>query len=221
MKILTIDTSSKNLNIALNIDGETGGLFIKDCNLTHSEVLMRNIDSVLKSSNLKLSDFDYFGCCIGPGSFTGIRIGVTTIRAFAQVFKKPCIAVNSLELFAYNLKSSIVISCVNAMQNKIYYCVFKDRTQITEPSYLEIKDFNELYSKYNGVIVSDIEIPGFKTVSPKNLNKNLSELSKKAAAEKRVVDYNNLVPLYVRNSSAEKINPLNDMRVLAYDKILE
>lgn len=204
MNILAIDTSTKDLNITLNLTGRISGLFLKDCQLTHSEILMKNLDALLKKENIKLLDFDFFACCIGPGSFTGIRIGVTTIRAFAQIFNKPVIAVNSCEMYAYNeYDKNHIISCVNAMQNKIYYAVYKNGEEIEKSSFIEISNFKQLYDKYNGsLIVSDIEIPGYKTKRPENLNIKLGELSAQKAGF--AVNYAGLAPLYVRLSSAEE-----------------
>lgn len=205
MNILTIDTTSKSLNIALNLSGKAGGLFIKDCGLTHSEVLMNKIDEALKNQNLKLIDFDFFGCCIGPGSFTGIRIGLTTIRAFAQIFNKPVVLVNSCELYAYNIESAgYVISCVNAMQGKVYYAVYKNGAEVLKPSFIETANFKELAKNYNGVIVSDIQIPGYDALEPQNLNIKLGKISEEKIKQSLAVNYNEAAPLYVRLSSAEE-----------------
>lgn len=205
MKILAIDTSSKNLNIALNLNGEVKGIFIKDCLLTHSEILMKKIDELIFENKLTLKEFDYFGCCIGPGSFTGIRIGVTTIRAFAQVFNKSVIPINSLELFAYNeCNNDHVISCVNAMQNKVYYAVYKDGKEIAAPAFANISDFSEVFNKYSGTIVSDIEIPAIKIKNPENLNFKLAKLSLKKVEKNLFFNYKKLQPLYVRLSAAEE-----------------
>lgn len=91
MKILSIDTSSKICSVAVLEDTD---LIVEKHILdekTHSQKLMPLIDEVLKSLKLDLSDFDLYACGIGPGSFTGVRIGVSTIKAFCDVTAKPTI----------------------------------------------------------------------------------------------------------------------------------
>lgn len=103
MKILSIDTSSNicgvsildNNNLICNLDKETGR--------THSEILMPMIDSAFKKSNLSLKDIGLIICDIGPGSFTGIRIGIATVKAFSDSLNIPCVGVSSLESLAYNV----------------------------------------------------------------------------------------------------------------------
>lgn len=205
MNILAVDTSSRNLNIALNLNGEIKGFFIKDCQLTHSEILMKKLDEIITQNNLSLKDFDFFGCCIGPGSFTGIRIGITTIRAFAQIFNKPVIFVNSSELFAYNeYDKNHIISCVNAMQNKVYYAVYKNGVEIVKPSLSESADMSKITANYKGMVISDVEIPNLKVAEPKNLNEKLGKLSAEKVKNNLAVCYKELQPLYVRLSAAEE-----------------
>jgi len=205
MNILAIDTSSKNLNIAFNLNGEVKGVFLKDCQLTHSEILMKTLDGLILENNFSLKDFDCFGCCVGPGSFTGIRIGVTTLRAFAQIFDKPVFSVNSCELQAYNeCSKNHIISCIDAMQNKVYYAVYKSGKVILEPSLAELKDVGKIAAKYKGIIISDVEISGLKTLSPQSLNFKLGKLSAEKAGKNRTFSYKELQPLYVRLSSAEE-----------------
>ena len=67
---------------------------------THSEKLMPLIDEILKTNNVTLNDIDLFACGVGPGSFTGVRIGVSTIKAFVDSSNKPCVAVSSFESLA-------------------------------------------------------------------------------------------------------------------------
>jgi len=206
MKILAIDISTKNLNIAVFLDGKVHGIYLENCLKTHSEILLKNLDALLKSLNLKLGDFDYFCCCIGPGSFTGIRIGVCTIKTFAQAFNKKVIAITSNELYAYNesSKNGFIISAVNAMQNKIYYAVYKNGAEIVAPSICEISDFNEIVKKYKGHIVSDLLIPGADVVLVKDLNDKLANLANFKATQNLAVDFLAVEPLYVRLSAAEE-----------------
>lgn len=106
MKILAIDTSSKICSVAILEDTE---IIIEkhiEDELTHSQKLMPLIDELLKKCNLKIKDFDLLSCCIGPGSFTGVRIGVSTVKAFYDVTSIPIVGVTSLESLAYNTLES-------------------------------------------------------------------------------------------------------------------
>jgi len=206
MKILAIDTSTKNLNIAVYLNGKVSGVYLENCLKTHSEILLANIDNLLKDLNLKLKDFDYYCCCVGPGSFTGIRIGVCTVKTFAQTFNKMVLAVNSNELYAYNEneKDGFVISVLNAMNNKLYYAVYKGGSEVVKPSICEIGEFKNIALKFPGRIISDIELPGFNVFLVGDLNNKLANLAYKKAARKKAVDFQNVEPLYVRLSAAEE-----------------
>ena len=103
MKILAITTSSNNCSVAILEENS----IIKELNIqntkTHSETLMPLLKELLKQSNLSLDDIDYLACDIGPGSFTGIRIGVSTIKAISQIKNIPICPVSSLEGLAHSI----------------------------------------------------------------------------------------------------------------------
>ena len=88
MRILAVDTSSKNCSVSIvEVDNDKNFKIIAEDNnndeRTHSVKLMPMIDNIFKSSNLILDNIDLLACCLGPGSFTGIRIGIATVKAFA------------------------------------------------------------------------------------------------------------------------------------------
>ncbi len=132
MKILAVDTSSSNCSVAI-ANVEYGNVnIIEEANSQdekmHSQKLMPIIDIVLRKYNIKISDFDLFACGIGPGSFTGIRIGIATCKAFidsqnlSNTNKKVfACAVNSLESLAYNVENNgIIISLIDCKNNNVY-----------------------------------------------------------------------------------------------------
>ena len=125
MNILAIDTSTKSANVCLEHNNKITNKSI-DNNITHSEKLLPLIDEVLKSSNASLNEIDYLACSLGPGSFTGIRIGISTIKAFAKTLNLPVFCVSSLDILAYtNTKANYIISIMDAKNSRIYYCVYK------------------------------------------------------------------------------------------------
>ena len=130
MKILAVDTSSKNCSIAIvEFSDESSykiiGLENSDNEKTHSQKLMPLVDKLFKETDLNLKDIDYLACCIGPGSFTGIRIGIATVKAFSDSLNMPIIPVTSLESLAYNVDfNGYVVPIIDAKNQNIYCEMF-------------------------------------------------------------------------------------------------
>lgn len=121
MKYLGIDTASETIAVVLRSDDKT---YCREINeqKTASEVLLVAIDELLTEAGLKLADLDFFACAIGPGSFTGIRIGVVTVKTFAYTLNKPVVAVNTLEKLAYNNKEASVESIISVVHAYADFC---------------------------------------------------------------------------------------------------
>ena len=125
MKILSIDTSSKICGVAILEDYNLIKEISQDNGLTHSETLMPIIKNTLSEVGLNLNDIDLVVCDKGPGSFTGIRIGVATAKAFSDSLNIPVIGISSLEALAYNIKSDgIICSLIDAKNDNVYYSLF-------------------------------------------------------------------------------------------------
>lgn len=107
MKILGIDTSSKRCTVCILEDNNVIIELHSDDEKTHSQTLMPLIDEMFKKIDLSLKDIDMLACCVGPGSFTGVRIGISTAKAFADVYNFKTFGVSSLEGLAYNIKEEI------------------------------------------------------------------------------------------------------------------
>lgn len=138
MNILSIDTTTKIAAVALKKENE---IFEKkkENEITHSEKLLPLIDEVLKTKNLKIKDIDMYMTLSGPGSFTGVRIGLSTIKAFAFVYEKKVFAISSLEamgLIFYltqnkennltnELKEKYILSLIDARNDRAYYSLNK------------------------------------------------------------------------------------------------
>lgn len=127
MNILGIDTSSKKANVCIKTNNITLDKWIEN-EITHSEKLLPLIDNTFKEANITINDIDYLACTTGPGSFTGIRIGLSTIKAFAKVINKPIFAISSMDVLAYTHNedtSNFCISVIDAKNSRIYYSVYK------------------------------------------------------------------------------------------------
>lgn len=135
---LAIDTSSKYLTV-LAVKGERVVLrHNPDCALKHSVVLMDEIDAALKEAELTPSECDFFCAVTGPGSFTGIRIGISTAKGFAVGTGKPLLPVTSFELIAYNVFGGAFYTVIDAGRSQYYVCGFgKDKKVTYTPRFLD------------------------------------------------------------------------------------
>ncbi|HEX2985738.1 MAG TPA: tRNA (adenosine(37)-N6)-threonylcarbamoyltransferase complex dimerization subunit type 1 TsaB [Caproiciproducens sp.] len=126
MKILAIDSSATAASAALVEDGKILGEFYINTRLTHSQTLMPMIANVLDCTRTELKDVDLFAVSAGPGSFTGIRIGVASIKGLAMAQNKPCVGVSTLEAMAHNLEhlEGTVCAVMDARCQQVYNAVF-------------------------------------------------------------------------------------------------
>jgi tRNA threonylcarbamoyladenosine biosynthesis protein TsaB len=126
MRILAIDSSATAASAALVEDGKVLGEFYINTRLTHSQTLMPMIDNVLGCTQSELSSVDLFAVSAGPGSFTGIRIGVASIKGLAMARNKPCVGVSTLEAMAYNLEltEGTICAVMDARCQQVYNAMF-------------------------------------------------------------------------------------------------
>lgn len=132
MKILSIDTSSKlcgvsildNKNLICNLDKET--------DKSHSENLMPMISQALTDSDTNLKSIDLIVCDIGPGSFTGIRIGIATVKGFCDSLGIPAIGISSLEALAYPINNELICSLLDCKNNNCYFALYKKSKDILQ-----------------------------------------------------------------------------------------
>ena len=122
MRILAVDTSAVCASVAVTQDGKILSEGSINTGLTHSRTLMPMIDSVLKNGEISLDSIDLFACSVGPGSFTGIRIGVAAIKGLCDALGKKCVPVSTLEALAHNLvgRSCTAVSVMDARCNQVY-----------------------------------------------------------------------------------------------------
>lgn len=155
MKTLCIDTSSKICAVAILEDNKLLKKISLNNGLTHSESLMPIIKNIFEETNLTLSDINLLICDIGPGSFTGIRIGIATVKAFSDSFNIPIIGVSSLTCLAYNVKNEgLICSLIDCKNNNCYYSLYELKnntyTLLEEPSADSLENCIKLLNyKYN------------------------------------------------------------------------
>jgi tRNA threonylcarbamoyladenosine biosynthesis protein TsaB len=139
MKILAIDTSTMLGGIAIMDDSASDGLIAEsrlNVKSTHSERLITEIEHCLKQSGVKISDIDVFAVATGPGSFTGLRIGLSTVKGFSYATGKPIVSVPTLEALAWNFPYSRYPVCtmLDARKKEVYAALFKWDNKNNPPS---------------------------------------------------------------------------------------
>ncbi len=127
MKILAFDGTAKAATVAVCDGDKTLGYYTIDNGLTQSELLLPMAENLLKSLRLSFSDIDLYATSVGPGSFTGVRIGVSLIKGLAFGRDIPCVEVSTIEALAENLRglSGIVVPCMDARRAQVYTATFK------------------------------------------------------------------------------------------------
>ena len=160
MNILAIDTTTRNACVCLKYKDEVIEKNIEN-NITHSEKLLPLIDDVLTKKNITLDDIDMFFAINGPGSFTGIRIGLATIKAFAQVKEKKIFCVPSTDLMAYSMYKSLntdnpqyIVHIKNEKNDRAYYGIYEIKTLNKK---IIIKKIKEINNDYIDLAKEDIE----------------------------------------------------------------
>ena len=149
MKLLMIDTASIVATAAILDEHKLMGEIIINHKKKHSEKLLPAVDQLLNNIELEISDIDCFGVVVGPGSFTGLRIGLATVKGFAQALNKPIVTVNTLESLSANLEGVEGYRCpiLDAQRNEVYTALYDHNDEVVmEPRAMPI---NELIEKLN------------------------------------------------------------------------
>ena len=219
MKILSIDTASDLCTVAVLEDENCIKEIIVDDARNHSEKIMPVIEQALSETNLNLKDINLFVCDKGPGSFTGIRIGVGTVLAFQDTLNIPCIGISSLESLVYNVKQDgIICSLIDAKNNNVYFGLFElknnEYIQLGDLDFKTIDETIEILKSYS----SPITFVGDGAIAHRNIletnfgnclfvdKNNLSSYSLGIAGlskYKKGIE-TSLMPLYLRKSQAER-----------------
>ena len=129
MLILAFESSAKAASVALLRDGRLLGQSTQISALTHSRTLLPMAEDLLRNCELKPVDVDLFAVAQGPGSFTGIRIGVSTVKGLAWAADKPCVGVSTLEAMAWHgvAAGGIVCPVMDARRSQVYNALFEIR----------------------------------------------------------------------------------------------
>ncbi len=214
MKILAIDTTTKKAGVALKYNDQIYFSQI-DNEITHSEKLLPLLDEVLSACNTSLKDIDLFAITLGPGSFTGVRIGIASIKAIAKVTNKKIFGTTSLTLLAIDgikkcaFTPKYVLSLMDARNQRVYYNLYKYSDGKLSSTDFAGNDYaNDVIAKTNNMNLEDLII-----VIDNNTNVNLTnvtiadlDLTNIFALDMTadLFDYLTLDAKYYRKSEAER-----------------
>ena len=184
MKILYVDTTTHDLVVAVVEDNKITAVTERAVGVHHSEILCDKVAETLVQANVTFADLDAYACAIGPGSFTGIRIGVATVKGYCTAVSRPYIGVNCLDAISLSpncgVKGRAVIDAGNG-----YY--FADCTSGTAPTLISYDDQRANLAG-NGTAVDYFD-GAVKIVRNRFAQGNFD---------------NDLAPLYIRRSQAEE-----------------
>ena len=226
MKILALETSAKAVSAAVVENGKVLCSGYQDTGLTHSRTLMPIVEHILKNADLTMADMDAIAVAAGPGSFTGIRLGVSAAKGLAFAVAKPAIGVSTLAAMARNVAfaDGLVICAMDARRSQIYNAVFEAKdghlTRLTEDRAIALADLAEEMKAdpRPKTIVGDgarlcfdflqnANVPG-RLAPPHLVMQNAMSVALEAeslAAEGALTDAQELQPVYLRPAQAERL----------------
>ena len=221
MLILAFESSAKAASAALVKDGKLISQYSQCSGLTHSRTLLPMAEDMLKNAEMKLSDVDLIAVAHGPGSFTGIRIGVSMVKGLAWAAEKSCVGVSTLEALAWHgvACGAYVCPVMDARRNQVYNAIFKIENgrpvRITEDRPIALSELAEeiraigapMFLVGDGAELTEkyLSEQGLAcTVAPENLRWQSAWGVAMAAMDKEAGDADSLLPVYLRLSQAER-----------------
>ena len=222
MRILALETSAKSVSCALTQDGGVLASAYQCTGLTHSRTLMPMVEDLLKNAELTLRDIDRIAIAAGPGSFTGLRIGIAAVKGLAWAADKPCCAVSTLYAMAQNVRhmDGPIIGAMDARRNQIYNALFEAKdgvlTRLCPDRAIGLDELcGELKSNSRrAVVLGDggklcfdyLTSHGIDcTLAPAQLLYQNAVGVALAAEEREAVTAQELLPVYLRPAQAERL----------------
>lgn len=214
--ILSVDSSAVTASVALTNGEEVIKSEFVNAGLTHSETLLPMIKSVMQGYNF--AHLDAIAVTVGPGSFTGVRIGVATVKGIAFNCNIPCIGVSTLEAIAYNFtdENAVICAVMDARRMQFYNALFRAEngviTRLCDDRAISVDDLRKELSEYDRVIVAgdgaklccdNINLGNAVIAEDKKIYQNGIGVSKAALNGKKISAIS-LMPVYLRPSQAER-----------------
>ena len=221
MLILAFESSARPASVALLRDGCLLSQYSQCSALTHSRTLLPMAEDMLKNAELTIGDVDLFAVAHGPGSFTGVRIGVSMVKGLAWAGDKPCVGVSTLEAMAWHglAAGGVVCPVMDARRSQVYNALFEirdgrpvrlceDRPIALEELAPQLKELDRpafLVGDGAAITAKYLESAGipFRT-APENLVWQSAWGVAMAASDKTPGTADSLLPVYLRLSQAER-----------------
>ena len=204
MKVLGIDTTRKSANVFL-FDTNDANLscFLKMGNdIKHSEGLFLFVEKVLEDNNISLEEIDAFACVVGPGSFTGIRVGMSAIKGFNKVLNKSTVVLNSFDILLPEVKSGLII--LNSTNTSCYYAKV-EKSEIVDIGVVEKSKIIEMANCKEVVLLKEEQDMINLEYNNCKIVENIDNLYKSCVIKKmNSGDYGEFVPYYLQLSQAER-----------------
>lgn len=226
MRILALDSSAVSASVAVMDDTVLLGEGFVNTRLTHSQTLMPMVQQVLTCAQIPLASIDVFAVTVGPGSFTGVRIGTSCVQGMAMAQDKPCVGVSTLEAIAYNLTDfdGVICAVMDARRQQVYNACFESRdgilTRLTPDRALAIDALAEECRAYRKTIflAGDGAVLCYKSEVFRALGEvrlpaepyryqrgyGTARAALQSLKHKPPVDAGELVPVYLRPPQAER-----------------
>ena len=223
MNVLAIDTSGPVAGCAVMVDGRVTYLAAMNRGLTHSETIMPAVEEALSASGLRCGEIDVFAAVAGPGSFTGVRIGVCAVKGLAHAAGKPCARVHALEALAMNYSGFDGLCCpiLDARRGQVYCAAYdvKDGlpTEAVAPDAAPLEDFIERLPREGRLVFVGDGVPAYgervaallgerAIIAPANLRDLRADAACVLAASRPEawMEARRLTPIYLRAPQAER-----------------
>jgi len=215
MNILAFDTSTGVFSICLETDNNRYN-FSSSRGFKHSETLVTEIELFLKREKMLVSDLDLIVCPRGPGSFTGLRIGMATAKGLSLGSGVPMVTIPTLDMIAYgfNYFDGVVVPLIDARKKRYYTALFNKGEKISDNLDLSPEDILNILKEYNKILLTGPDAPGFSQLIELNSKISVDTFTKKSWAGnlinpgiKQFQEFGPSLddegPLYLRRSEAE------------------
>ncbi len=222
MKILAMESTALVASVAICEDERCLGEVTLDNGNTHSETLLPSVEFLCRRLSLTVGDIDLFAVSSGPGSFTGVRIGVATVKGLAFGTGKPCVGVSALEALAHNLSDTEGLICpvMNARRDQVYTALFSSKngvlTRLMPDSAISLSELEARLSAYEAPVSLvgdgyDMTATALShSILPVSLPRRRQSAVSVATVAKRMYENGESVsdtalsPVYLRLSQAER-----------------
>lgn len=219
--LLCVDTSGTTLTASVMKNENVLSSYNENTGMTHSCTLMPKIIEMIEKASITLNDIDYFVCANGPGSFTGLRIGVCAIKGLCNVVKKPMVEVSVLDGLRENIKNfdGIVCPVIDARRKEVYTALYHKDNKIMDDCNMSLDKLFEILKKQNKPVMFNGDgVISYRDYIKENMGDlccfsdsenmlqnavSVGKVALKKINEGKITDYQNFSVSYLKQSQPE------------------